>query len=670
MERARGSPERIWAQLDALQALGERPAPTRRAPSPPAPAPPVEAPSEEGRLPPRFAAYLGGLRSNAERPLLQFYPGLRAEPLHTGGDFAVVADLERLAPQIAAEARSLDPASFQDEAEDIGRTGRWSVFLLFEMGRPNEANLARSPAARWILENHRTLTSYAGSMYFSCLDPGSRVAPHLGPTNVRLRCHLGLEVPDGCGLRVGGVTAGWQEGRCIVFDDSFSHEVWNDGDRRRLVLVLDLWHPDLGDDEVALLSGLHRYGAANGSIPQRYWARNEAARLRARGASTPVVTRGDVPGATAPADPITSLQRAVAASPGDARLHLALGHELSSAHRYPEAEASARAAIALDPALAMAHNNLGWARQQQGDNAGAVAAYERALELDGTCGRARRNLASLFTTLERFAEALELRRAVVRADPDSAPAIGALVGAAMRADQLVLAAEQAERHAAICRGTRWYPVRRADDPPLPADVPWARALTPSKLLHDIEQFEYLQRNGVLGAELTPIIDAYDGVLDTLRPLGPDARVPLLGAARAQIGHVYNRLIHVRPTPRVARALSGAWDAAAVEDQYLARRPNAVVVDGFLADEAIQSLRRFCLESTVWSENRYNHGRLGSMFQEGFNCPLLIQIAEELRAALPRIISARLRSRRGSSGATSTRAPPRRRRPTPTSRSST
>ncbi len=514
VERARGSPARLWAQLDALGALPEaRRAETSRDPSD------NEARqgrgSEEG-LPPRFARYVAGLRTNAERPMLQFYPGLRARPWHDPKEFAIVADLERLAPEIAAEAKGFDAGRFQDEAEDIDRTGRWGVLFLLEMGRRNDQNLARCPALRWILEHHRTLTTHAGLMYFSCLDPGSRVAPHQGPTNVRLRCHLGLEVPDKCGIRVGGVTGVWEEGRCLVFDDSFRHEVWNESDRRRVVLVLDLWHPDLRDDEVALLAGLHRYGAANGSAARRYWARNDAA-----------------------------LDRARAAAPGKKK-----------------------------------------------------------------------------------------RPRETPADPRK---LDDLVSDALRSGDLELAGERAARYAELCRGTRWYPVARDTDPKLPTSIPWEPMLTPSKLLHDIEQLEYLQERGVLGDELAPIVRKYDGLLDTLRPLGDNARVPLVGAARAQVGHVYSRLVHVRDTPRVERALSGEWGATAVEDEYLAARPSVVVVDRFLSDHAVESLRLFCLESTIWSINRYDHGRLGSFFRDGFNCPLLIQIAEELRAALPRLI---------------------------------
>jgi hypothetical protein len=63
----------------------------------------------------------------------------------------------------------------------------------------------------------------------------------------------------------------------------------------------------------------------------------------------------------------------------------------------------------------------------------------------------------------------------------------------------------------------------------------------------------------------------------------------------------------------------------------------VIIDGFLSEEALESMRRFGLESTVWFTNRYAHGRLGAFFREGFNCPLLVQIADELRRAFPKLI---------------------------------
>jgi hypothetical protein len=518
LDGAGRSPARLWATLEVLRAKG----PTSCEGSSRG-GPPLEqdrnaeqAWQAEGLtscegLPPRFAAYIQGLRANAERPMLQFYPGLRVQPWHDPQLFPVVRDLERSHSEIAREARAFDMARFQDEAENIDRTGRWGVLFLLEMGRKNEENLARCPTLRSILERHRTLTTHAGLMYFSCLDPHTKVTPHRGPTNVRLRCHLGLDIPPECGIRVGGITRRWEEGKCLVLDDSFLHDVWNDSDRRRLVLVLDLWHPDLDEDEVALLAGLHRYGAANALGAKRYWANNDEALRRAR---------------------------------------------------------------------------------EGGKDAGSTTA------------------------------------------------LGNEISAALRSGELGRAGEVAARYAALCRGTRFYPTPRADDPPLPPEVSWPRTLSPGKLTHDVEQLEYLRDRGVLTSELPPIIRRYAELRDRLRPLGDEARVPLNGAAEAQIGHVYNRLIHVRDTPRVPQALARDWTPAAVEDQYLSSKPNVVVVDGFLSPDAAESLRLFCLESTVWSTNRYDHGRLGSFFRDGFSCPLLTQIAEELRSAFPRVIGAR------------------------------
>lgn len=272
LERTDGAPERIWTRLDAFGVLAAPPVPG-------SPSPELDA---DAVLPPRFARFIAGLRNNRHRPVMHFYPGLRTKPWHDAGELAIVADLERHATEIADEARALETARFQDEAEEIGRTGRWSVLFLHELGRRDEANLARCPTTAAILDRHRTIATPAGLVYFSCLDPGTRVAPHQGPTNMRLRVHLGLEVPDGCGMRVGAVTGGWTEGRCTVIDDSFWHEVWNESDQRRVVLVVDVWHPDLSDDEVALLAGLQRYGIANEAGTKRGLARNDVARERTR----------------------------------------------------------------------------------------------------------------------------------------------------------------------------------------------------------------------------------------------------------------------------------------------------------------------------------------------------------------------------------------------------
>ena len=235
----------------------------------------VQLPEHEP-LPPRFQAYVAGFRSNHKSPRMRKYPGLPRKPWHDPQQFPIVRDLEAMSDVIAAEVRSLDRVRFQDEAEDIDRSGRWSVFFLYRRGRKNEDNCQLCPQTAAIFEAHRATLSLGGLVYFSVLDPFTHVAPHTGPTNMRLRCHLGIDVPTGCTLTVDGDTRGWEAGRCIVFDDSLMHEVWNPSPERRIVLIVDLWHPDLSDVEISLLRGFHRYVEANATRLARYWQRNGA----------------------------------------------------------------------------------------------------------------------------------------------------------------------------------------------------------------------------------------------------------------------------------------------------------------------------------------------------------------------------------------------------------
>jgi len=78
------------------------------------------------------------------------------------------------------------------------------------------------------------------------------VWPHCGPTNARLRIHLGLEVPQNCcRIRVKDETRQWAEGEVLILDDSFEHELWNTGNGRRIILIVDVLHPNLNSEYMA-----------------------------------------------------------------------------------------------------------------------------------------------------------------------------------------------------------------------------------------------------------------------------------------------------------------------------------------------------------------------------------------------------------------------------------
>ena len=82
------------------------------------------------------------------------------------------------------------------------------------------------------------------------------IAPHTGFHNSRLVCHLPLIVSDGCGFRVGNETRTWQAGKAFVFDDTIEREARNDSGDTRIVLIFNIWRPDLTQDERGLVANL------------------------------------------------------------------------------------------------------------------------------------------------------------------------------------------------------------------------------------------------------------------------------------------------------------------------------------------------------------------------------------------------------------------------------
>ena len=138
---------------------------------------------------------------------------------------------------------------FVTEDENLREKGDWKQFNLYIRGKKLDQNCKKAPITCSLIDKILPAkTCTRGQVKFSVMLPGGvHVWPHCGPTNCRLRAHLGLKIPDGGYIRVANETRQWIEGKVIVFDDSFEHEVWYNGDSIRLVLIIDVWHPDLGE---------------------------------------------------------------------------------------------------------------------------------------------------------------------------------------------------------------------------------------------------------------------------------------------------------------------------------------------------------------------------------------------------------------------------------------
>ncbi|WAR17833.1 ASPH-like protein [Mya arenaria] len=149
----------------------------------------------------------------------------------------------------------LKTGAFVPEEENLRETGDWKQFTLYQRGRKNEENCKKVPKTCSLLDRIPDAKGCTrGQIKFSVMHPGVHVWPHTGPTNCRIRAHLGLKVPEGPKIRVGNDIRTWKEGKFIIFDDSFEHEVWHEGTELRLVLIVDFWHPELPAHEKRTLS--------------------------------------------------------------------------------------------------------------------------------------------------------------------------------------------------------------------------------------------------------------------------------------------------------------------------------------------------------------------------------------------------------------------------------
>ncbi|SPP73956.1 blast:Aspartyl/asparaginyl beta-hydroxylase [Drosophila guanche] len=180
-------------------------------------------------------------------------PQLRAQPFWQPSETGYASQLRKLQENwmsIREEALSLlsHRGYFADETENLRHKGIWQQFELFAKGQLHGKNCQRAPITCGLMKAFPESSGCRrGQVKFSVMQAETHVWPHCGPTNCRLRAHLTLVAPEPeqTSLRVAEREITWREGELIIFDDSFEHEVWHNGTRPRLVLIIDMWHPDL-----------------------------------------------------------------------------------------------------------------------------------------------------------------------------------------------------------------------------------------------------------------------------------------------------------------------------------------------------------------------------------------------------------------------------------------
>ena len=232
----------------------------------------------QGKRPPRFQESLDlmlGRKTTTlqlQRPGSYYFPGLPQRRYYERSELPWSKEVEAAAPSIREELISYlqsgadnftpylvtDPSRPRSEFHGLLDNAAWSTLYLWQNGGPIDGVSRLFPKTMAALEalDLTRIGVRAPSVLFSRLAPGARIPPHHGVMNARLICHLPLIVPPGCGFRVGGETREWREGELLVFDDSVAHEAWNDSDSDRIILIFDVWRPELSSDERGAIAAL------------------------------------------------------------------------------------------------------------------------------------------------------------------------------------------------------------------------------------------------------------------------------------------------------------------------------------------------------------------------------------------------------------------------------
>ena len=182
--------------------------------------------------------------------VLAKYANVPDKPVFSRSDFDWTQQLEENWTVILNEFEHLSklvqnlPAiqDIQQEQKVLNQDQNWKTFFLFGFGEKARLNCALCPETTALLESIPGMKT----AFFSVIAPGKHIPAHKGLFKGIIRSHLGLVIPGApgsCRMRIAEQMYSWKPGEVIVFDDTYEHEVWNDSDQPRVVLLLDIVRP-------------------------------------------------------------------------------------------------------------------------------------------------------------------------------------------------------------------------------------------------------------------------------------------------------------------------------------------------------------------------------------------------------------------------------------------
>jgi tetratricopeptide (TPR) repeat protein len=231
---------------------------------------------------------LGRKQIYLQQPTSFYFPGLPQIEFYERADFPWLGPIEAAIPDMRAELEALlemedafnpyveaDPNRPPATNRLLGDP-RWSAFYLWKGGDAVSEAAERCPATMAALREAPMplIRGRSPMALYSLLRPGADIAPHNGLLNTRLICHIPLVVPPDCRLRVGNQVRTWEEGKALIFDDSIEHEAWNRSNRTRVILLFEIWRPEIAEKERRALTAMFEAITDYGGLPPENPARS------------------------------------------------------------------------------------------------------------------------------------------------------------------------------------------------------------------------------------------------------------------------------------------------------------------------------------------------------------------------------------------------------------
>lgn len=318
--------------------------------------------------------------------------------------------------------------------------------------------------------------------------------------------------------------------------------------------------------------------------------------------------------------------------------HFFLGHARMALQDWQAAAEAYLAVTQLAPNHAAAQSKLGAALKNAGRDEEAIKTFRKSMQLDSSDFTAGLQLARLLRDRGELKEATGVLQKLLLHHPDEVE-VRIQTGSALLAGENYEEARKVySRLFEMQRGTGWhgapFDAQIVSAGENQGDIPISRFFLHNQIGH----VRYLVQKKRIHKTFLALADMYQDILDSHQDLEDEYDFFHISGEQAdRVRPFLFRAIHTSDSSLVeGDAVNTRLDCKALEQEYLASSGPMVVLDDFLSESALHSLRNFLLESSIFF--RVSHSSyVASYVEEGFNCSVLYQIASELKQRFPRVL---------------------------------